>query len=218
MDAVPVNLKLLRAMEFIALFVLLPGIVAMRWLPIPIIPLLLVAALGCAITLVLTGFPRHDWLRWRAPAAEVRRVLLIFAIAAPFLIALVWWLRPANLFAFPRERTRLWLLVMVLYPLLSVYPQEIVFRAFFFRRYRVLFGEGAGLILVGAVAFGWAHITFHNWVAVLLTLLGGLLFARTYHRTQALLFVAMEHALYGCFVFTVGYGHYLVDGTMRLAR
>lgn len=218
MNELPANLKLARAMEFIALFVLLPGIVAMRWLPIPIIPLLLVAAFGCALTLMLTGFSRHDWLRWRVSRVEVRRVLLTFAIAAPLLVALAWWLRPADLFAFPRERTRVWLLVMVLYPLLSVYPQEIVFRAFFFRRYGVLFGEGAGLILAGAATFGFAHITFHNWVAVLLTLFGGFLFARTYHRTQALLFVAMEHALYGCFVFTVGYGHYLVDGTMRLAR
>src|SRR5262249_14321435 len=149
---------------------------------------------------------------------ELRRVLVTFVIAAPLLVLLAWWLRPDNLFAFPRQRTYLWLLVMLLYPLISVYPQEIIFRAFFFQRYRVLFGDGAGIIVAGAVAFGWAHIIFQNWVAILLTFAGGVLFARTYQHTRSLLFVAAEHALYGCFLFTVGYGHYLVDGTLRMAR
>jgi hypothetical protein len=37
-----------------------------------------------------------------------------------------------------------------------------------------------------------------------MTLLGGTLFAFTYHRTRSLLACSVEHALYGCFVFTIG--------------
>ena len=44
------------------------------------------------------------------------------------------------------------------------------------------------------------------------------MFARTWRRTDALLVVAFEHALYGAWVFTVGLGDFLLEGTMRLIQ
>ncbi len=208
-----------RAVELTLLFVGVPILYAAGWIRIPLLLLLAVAAVGCGWKLAADGcLKRGDWLRWRAPRREWVHMLLRFAVATPMLIAVVWCLQPQALFSLPRERPKIWLLVMLIYPLVSVYPQEIVFRAFFFCRYRLLFGEGAGLIIASTVAFAFAHITFHNWVAVALTLPGGVLFARSYQRTNALLFVACEHALYGGLVFTVGLGRYLLEGTLRLAQ
>ena len=42
-----------------------------------------------------------------------------------------------------------------------------------------------------------SHIFVINWVAPLLGILGGLLFALTYSKTKSLLLVSFEHALYG---------------------
>ena len=42
------------------------------------------------------------------------------------------------LLVLPRQRPGLRLLVLLLYPLLSVYPQELLYRTFFFQRYGAL--------------------------------------------------------------------------------
>jgi membrane protease YdiL (CAAX protease family) len=192
---------------------------AAGWLPVNVLVVLWLAAIGCGLKLRADGWPKQNkWLAIRAPAKEWRQILLTFAFAVPLFVLAVWLFAPDSLFALPRQRPLIWLLVMLLYPLLSVYPQEIIFRAFFFHRYRTLFGDGAGLVVSSAAAFGFVHIIFRNWLAVGLTLAGGILFARSYRRTRALLFVAVEHALYGCLIFTVGLGHYFFEGTMRLFR
>ncbi|WP_234730087.1 hypothetical protein [Acidocella facilis] len=45
-----------------------------------------------------------------------------------------------------------------------------------------------------------------------LTLAGGWLFARSYAATRSLTFSGVEHALYGCLVFTIGLGQYFYTG------
>jgi membrane protease YdiL (CAAX protease family) len=121
----------------------------------------------------------------------------------------VLWDR-AHAFALVRERPWLWLLIAVAYPVVSVVPQEVVFRAFFLHRYRGILGGEATGVVGSAVAFGAAHLVLHNWLAVVLTLGGGFLFARTYLRTRSLPATAWEHALYGVGLFTVGLGRFFV--------
>src|SRR5262249_60664800 len=94
------------------------------------------------------------------------------------------------------------------YPLFSVYPQELLFRAYFFRRYQGLFGTGAGLIAAAALAFSFVHIIFGNWISVALTLIGGVLFGMTYRQSGSLLLTSIEHAVFGNFLFTIGLGEY----------
>jgi len=125
-------------------------------------------------------------------------------------------------------------MVMLLYPPLSALPQEIIFRSYFFCRFRSLFitddphpsplpdreraakgkaqaGEGV-LIVASALAFGWVHIVLQNWVAVAFSFAGGLLFGDTYQRTHSLAATCLEHALYGCTLFTFGLGFYFYHG------
>lgn len=52
------------------------------------------------------------------------------------------------------------------------------------------------------------HIIFENPLAVILTLLGGVVFARTYEETGSLITSGIEHALYEGFIFTIGLGKY----------
>jgi membrane protease YdiL (CAAX protease family) len=120
---------------------------------------------------------------------------------------------PERLFILVRERPQLWAAIMLFYPLLSVYPQEMLFRAFFFRRYGPLFGSERAAVVANALVFGWAHVFFPSPViAVALTIVGGWLFAATYRRTGSLRLAWLEHALYGNLIFTVGLGEFFFSG------
>ncbi len=135
------------------------------------------------------------------------KFVLVFAI----LVILVMATRPQALFDFPRQRLQLWSMVMVFYPLMSAYPQEVIYRGFIFHRYRELFPEPWMKVAVSTLSFSFLHIIYDNIPAVLLTLAGGYLFSRTYLKTKSVLITAIEHAIYGCCIFTIGLGHNFYD-------
>lgn len=139
-------------------------------------------------------------------------MLVRFLVAAAVMTAITVVYEPARLLAFPRERPGIYVLVMLLYPLLSVYPQGLIYRAFIIHRYRGLFGTGALAIIGSALAFGLAHVVLLNWIAPLFTLIGGLMFAHTYRKSGSLTVAAIEHAAYGNFLFTIGLGWYFYSG------
>jgi membrane protease YdiL (CAAX protease family) len=97
-----------------------------------------------------------------------------------------------------------WLRILILYPLIAVYPQELFYRAFVFERYRPLFPTNISMLLASSIAFAFAHIVFRNWQAPLLTLAGGLIFGYRYLTTRSLLLVTIEHALWGLLVLSIG--------------
>ena len=145
----------------------------------------------------------------------VKPLLLRFAASAAALVAFASVAYPEKLFGFMLQKPYVWAAVMLLYPLLSVIPQEIIFRRFFFDRYPGLFPKPWHMVLASGFTFGFAHILFHNWVAPLLCAIGGMYFAKTYQKRPSLALVVVEHALYGCFLFTLGLGHYFYHGAVR---
>ena len=105
-------------------------------------------------------------------------ILVLFLIAGAALAALVQQQLPRAFLSFPRQRPQIWLTIVLLYPFLSVLAQELVYRTFFFHRYGPLFGDKRWLaILTNGCLFGFAHIIFYNWVAILGTAISGTLFA-----------------------------------------
>lgn len=99
-----------------------------------------------------------------------------------------------------------WLILTFIYSFFSVYPQELIYRTFFFKRYLGLFKNETLLIFINAILFSLAHLFFGSTLVLFLTFLGGLLFAYTYKKTQSTLLVSIEHAIYGSWLFTVGMG------------
>ena len=122
---------------------------------------------------------------------------------------------PELLFAMLRTRPGIWLAVIVFYPILSVLPQELVYRTFIFHRYRKLFPSDRLRIVASGLAFGFVHLLYGNWVAVVLSTIGGFIFAYTYASYRSLFLVSLEHALYGQLVFTVGLGQFFYSGVLR---
>ncbi len=124
---------------------------------------------------------------------------------------LAYILVPDEFFLLPREQETLWLLLMLFYPLISVLPQEFYFRRFYFWRYARLFPNQWVMMLSSALTFMFVHIVYDNWIALLLTLVGGVLFASSYMWTRSLSICWLEHSLYGMTVFTVGLGRYFFE-------
>ena len=114
-----------------------------------------------------------------------------------------------KLFIVVKTNPVLWLMVSILYSVVSVYPQEFLYRSFFFSRYEVLLKNPYLLIAVNALVFSFAHIVFKNLFVLAITLIGGVIFAITFFRTRSLLLTSLEHALYGSWLFTVGMGEML---------
>ena len=190
--------------EFICLFVILPLLYATDLVFIPkVIPLivLFVYCLG-----ILIAHRRHStvWLRMQAnwKLIIIRFILINIAVAA----AIVVFSSHPLLADFQSNRKLL--LMVLLYPFFSAFPQELIYREFFFYRYRNVFRKPQTLIAVNIILFAFAHVYFMNWIVIVFTLVGGALFALTYHQTRSLLVVTVEHAIYGLVILSSGLWEY----------
>jgi membrane protease YdiL (CAAX protease family) len=207
-------------LEFLSVYVALPALllaVRLFHVPLPVLPVLWAAAVPAAF--YLSG--RHGWgakefIGVKLTRQQAGHLALRIAVAAAVLTGGILLVAPEQVFELPRRNPLLWGAVMVFYPLISVYPQGLLYRGLFFARYARLFGSERRAALAGAVAFSLAHLVFANAWALVLTLAGGLLFNRTYRKTGSLMASNLEHAVYGQLVFTCGWGRYLYHGTVRL--
>ena len=212
--AVPIPRARLRA-ELAALYVAAP--LAAALIPPPWVAVLALAAVGGGLALLhatpgfrwgelTTGWSRVAWGRVAAFAGA--------ATALGLVVVLTW--RPEA--AFEPARSRPWLLaaIVLLYPPLSALPQEVVFRALFFRRYRPVLPRGVGAQLaLNAALFAFAHLAYRSWVVAAMTFAGGLAFAHA-HRVRGSFPEAVAlHAAAGVALLALGLGTWFFLGDAR---
>ena len=111
------------------------------------------------------------------------------------------------LFIFPKTNFELWLLVILIYPFLSVIPQEIVYRVFFFQRYFPNERSFYFLTLLNMIVFSYGHIVFNNVHAILITAIVSPIFTYAYLKKSFFTCIIL-HALGGQIIFTLGLGKY----------
>lgn len=195
--------------ELLLFFTILPLLLYKQLIPNwPILILVVVAVGALLISRRSPNFSVSQLFQWQGARSQALAILARDAFLMLLLGVAVWQFAPNLLFSFVRRAPILWAALMILYPVCSVLPQEFLFRAYFFRRYRELFGKGYAMIAASALAFGFVHIIFGNWIAVVLSGVGGVLFSTTYLRTASLSLVCLEHALFGNFLFTIGLGQF----------
>ena len=202
--------------ELLAAFFVVPLLIYWRVVPNAPIPFLLLLAAGAAWA--LRRDPSFDRSRlWNVKDAKkaLKPVLFRDAVLIIILGLAVRYFAPDLLFSFVKRAPVFWVVIMFLYPLFSVYPQELLFRAYFFHRYKSLFGDTPLMILASAFTFAFVHIVFHNWVAVVLSFAGGILFSLTYQQSGSLLLACVDHTLFGNFIFTIGLGQYFFHAARR---
>lgn len=196
-------------LEFILLFMALPLLVFYDFIELPKLIILLIFTIYCAIVLWQDPeFERRMFWNTGALKRNYKYILVRAAISMVFITLIFVLYEPEELFVLMLDDPVTWLLVIILYPLLSVIPQEVVYRSYIFHRYRELIRNERLQVHISALAFSFVHIIYFNYVAVFLTYGAGYLFARTYKETRSLLAVSLEHSVYGIFLFTIGLGKY----------
>lgn len=202
--------------EFLLVFALPPVILA--WVgkrPVTIAVLLVGTALAYAVLRRWPAPPDEPVILTRADFHHaLRAIVLRFILLSLPLVALTLYLVPEYFLFLPKKRPDIWIRVMLLYPILSVWPQEFLFRRFILVRYYPLFQAAPLYVAASSLVFGFAHIILLNPVAVILSALGGVMFANGYRQHRSLFLACFEHALYGCLIFTIGLGRFFYNGTV----
>ena len=210
----PVTRLLFLVLEFTAIYVIVPLLIYYRRIPnLPIPYLLFIALLAFLLLRSDPTFRLSQLYSWGNIRPFLPTLLTRDGACVLGLGITVYFLAPQLLFSLIRRSPLLWVLIFLLYPLLSVYPQEFLYRAFFFQRYQPLFGRGLGMLLASTLAFGFVHIIFRNWLSVGLSLIGGFLFSLTYQSSGSLLLACLDHAIFGNFLFTIGLGQFFYHAT-----
>ena len=195
--------------ELIVIFILIPSSLAFDiaiWIKAALLTMSIVYVLITTIkskTVSLKSlyeFPQESY--WK-------HVLLRFGLLIVFTIAFMYFSEADKLFIVLRKNPVLWFSICCFYSIFSVFPQEFLYRTFFFTRYQSVFNKTYVLIIVNALVFSLAHVGFNNSLVLLITLAGGFVFAITYNKTRSLFFTSIEHAIYGAWLFTVGMGEML---------
>jgi membrane protease YdiL (CAAX protease family) len=201
--------KIYRISEFFLLFVLFPATLPLDY------------AIWVKVGIGVVGFMYVIWVLLRVEKIQFfnfnkipwmsfwRRVFIIFPLVIILTALYVWLFAPQHLFYVPLHHPLLFLFILCVYSLLSVWPQELLYRTFFYKRYEGLFKSKSLFIFVNATVFCLAHLFFRNTLVLLLTFIGGILFGLTYLKFKSTTLVTIEHAIYGNWLFTVGLGQML---------
>lgn len=214
-----VKFKTYRSLEFFVLFFGLPSLYMTGLIPIHVLGFLWLASfLAYAFLRKQSRFRLQHLWTCGVSKPHLKRVLLRFFFFAIGMTGFVYFFSLGKLFEFPFEEPWRWLQLMIFYPLFSVLPQSFIYRVFFVQRYERLFSSEYLLLIFGALSFMFMHLIFRNWVALAVTGIGGFLFLETYWRSRNYFLSAFEHALYGCFAFSVGLGPYLYSGSWAVVH
>ncbi|MEO1031480.1 MAG: CPBP family intramembrane glutamic endopeptidase [Bacteroidota bacterium] len=198
-----------RLIEFILIFVITPISFALEF---PIWMKLLIGLGGFIYIVYVLLKVEHNKFKLREHINWTQfwqRTAIKFVAIAVITSVYMYMVDDKNLFIVVKTKPNLWVMILFIYSFFSVYPQELIYRTFFFQRYESLFRTNGVFILVNAALFSLAHIFFRNTLVMFLTFIGGILFALTFKKTKSTLLVSIEHAIYGCWLFTIGMGEML---------
>ncbi|MGB0842347.1 MAG: CPBP family intramembrane glutamic endopeptidase [Pseudoalteromonas shioyasakiensis] len=209
------NANQYRWLEFTLIFVSMPllGFFLRAYLANWLIPALIILMAVCGMLLLSDPhFKRFRLTSLGQFSAVKRRLFSFFFLGALFSGMFYGIMNQENWFSLPRNSFNDWLMLLLLYPILSVMPQELIFRTYFFHRYKRIMPSKTVRIIVSASVFALAHIVYANILAVLLAFLGGLLFSYTYAQSRSTFVCVIEHSLWGLWMFTLGLGDVLDAG------
>lgn len=200
-------------LELILLFVVMPILLLLDIPPVFKVTPILIGVVYCIWTSVKNKLIPVKSLYFFNLKSHWKTIAIKFIITMIGSTIIMYFFNYENLFLVVRKNWAIWVTFSFIYSVFSVYPQEFLYRTFFFSRYETIFKNPYLLIAVNAIIFSFAHIAFKNLLVSGLTLIGGILFALTYYKSKSLLVTSIEHALYGSWLFTLGMGEMLAFPT-----
>lgn len=171
-----------------------------------LVPLLIVAVILLIILLNDQNFQNNQFVR--IVPVNWKMLIVRFIITSAAVFTFIYFFREKLLYYLPQEKPEKYLLAIGLYPFWSVIPQEIVYRAWYYHRYSRLFPNMKLAVVVNSLLFGFSHIVFDNWIAVIGAFLVSFIFSHTYKKYNSLLIVIIEHFFYGVMIFSLGLGKF----------
>jgi membrane protease YdiL (CAAX protease family) len=203
------NKRSFLSLELVLLFFLIPVILFLEVLPIIKIGSLLIAITYVIVTSIKNKLIPLKSLLSFSLKNEWRALLLSCIIVLSSSLIFMYFWHPENLFIVVKKNPTLWVIILFVYAFMSVLPQELLYRSYFFNRYKDLFKNPKYLVIINIIAFPLAHLFLKNWLVLLITLIGGIFFALTYKRSKSIILTSLEHAIYGNWLFTIGMGEML---------
>ncbi|MDU0355871.1 hypothetical protein RS130_20040 [Paraglaciecola aquimarina] len=144
-------------LELIALFLLTPVVLAWHIHIAIKLCCVVVALTYCVVISRRQGlFVRASLIgtKWHYFTQGMALRLIAFMVISTMLIG---YFLPEALFSVVRKNPLMWVAVSIFYALFSVYPQEFVYRVFFFKRYQNLVSNPYLFTFVNACLFSLAH-------------------------------------------------------------
>jgi len=195
-----------KSIELFILFFVLPVFLATPFQVYIKLPFVIAGVLYVALLLVQAK-------QWSVPKVKSiilktywMRLLIISTFILVLGVILLQIYDPSQLFKVPKSKPLLWVVILFVYSFISVIPQELIYRKFFYMRYEDLFSSKKLFLFMNVLCFSLCHLFLKNFWVIVITLIGGVFFTYTYEKTRSIKWVSIEHAIYGNLVFTVGLG------------
>ena len=206
-----------KIIELILLSSIIPYIVLVLKLFNLIIPVLLLVCVYCIIIYCIENknFSSEFKKIFNININILIRIIIRWIFASLILLIITFYFFNEKFFIIQNNKPEILWKIMILYPIFSALPQEFIFCKFFFYRYKSIFKSDNNLVISSALFFSITHILFLNFIAPILSFIGGLLFANTYNKHRSLLLVSIEHGLYGNTLFFIGLGWYFWGGSLN---
>ena len=194
----------IKKLEFFFIFLIIPSTIffldssIIIFLTLYLVSILSLVILSFDKAFLFTSLKKQiDW-----------KFVIIFSVIFFFLGFFYVLLVDKNLlFIFPKTNFKLWLIVIFIYPFLSVIPQELVYRVFFFQRYFPNINRFYFPVFLNLVVFAYGHLVFSNMHAIIITAIVSPIFTYAYLKKSFLTCVVL-HTLGGQIIFTLGLGKY----------
>ena len=202
--------------EITILYLVFPLLIMLEIVPVPLLLILMLMGLTVFFYLYYDpSFKRLNLINWQEGKQELRSIFIFFIFAAILMVVLICIIDPGKLFQLARINSWLLLMISIFYPVFSVVPQGLAYRALFFHRYGTIFHGRIAGIIASAAFFSFGHILYKNWLVLVLAFLAGLIFAWRYEKSKSLAISIIEHALYGIWLFASGLGYFFVSAFVK---
>jgi len=201
-------LKLRKSLELVILFITLPVLMKYELIPLPRILTLLIVFVGVLFISIKYKYLDKNW--YKLPKLDHKywqKMGIIYIGSFIFFIAYIYFFLDQKPFVIIRERPILMIVISIFYPLVSAFPQEVIYRTFYFERYKDILNTNQ-LLISNMIVFSFLHVIYNNLPAIILTFLSGLIFTYNYHRRRSLMLITIEHSILGLIVFITGMGRY----------
>lgn len=204
--------KIRLIIELTILYIILPIIYILFFKGISLIPfLILLGIISYSILHFDKTFNFKDTLSYEK-VKNIKQRTIVFFITSIAAAIFIYFNANERFLYLVFELSYFTIFFPILYTLFSVLPQTLFFRTLFFHRYSQLFKSKKHSILISSILFSYSHIVLLNLPAIILTLIGGLVFSFYYSKDKSTLASILEHGAYGSILFVLGFGIYLYSG------